>query len=1098
MATFGLTDPNDTQSMMDAVNYAISNLGTGTSSGNANVSVTGNVLTGNATTGIISINQPYSLISYLYPYIAVRYADDAQGNGISTSPTNKQYFGVWNTQYSGGAPSPTDYTWTQATGGFGTTKFLYFITTGGGHIAFNVNTVAPDASYQQVQDGININLNFVTAAAQLLVVGAYIRSNTQPATPTGGTYDFGSYVLTPPVGWSATPPSGNDQLWVSQTTFATPTSGSTASPSVPWTTPYLSSSRGPIPLAFVSTPNNPITATQPQLTAWFSAPPTNSTAPIGTGLYPVYGDTASFTDSANAQLTQIYTFDTSNVWVSATGQVINGNLIATGTITASKLNVNDIYALNIESTNANLGNVSSPGFWLQANTGDAHFYGNVSIGNSLTVGTVIANSTLTANSVGATQIVGGSITTDKIAANTIQGNNIAANTIQGNNIVIGGITGTQIASGTITTNQIAANTITSNNIQIGGIDGTRITNNSISTQQISGNYIYGGNILGEQITGGTISGNVVYAGTVIANAIAANGITAGTLAANVIYSANIYGNQIWANTINGNSIQSNSITATKLAADFIYAQDIVGGNVTLGIYTGNGYWMQAATGAAYFGDSMLIDGVLNVRAQSLLAGDTTAYGNLTVGDVNAISPVDQPDFTVLSDIRQTGWTSTGGTFGGGSFYTQGSISAQGNIIIGQVVVPYGNSDPNAALMVNGTSNLLGAVNIQKAYIGTSPGADPTGYSSVYANSGINVFGYVAIQANGNSSNTGKPMNALSIVGNTAIQGNLNVSNVTVSGSFNTNNLSLSGTITANAVSVSGNIYSSNVITGNIAVDKITATGTVTAAQINLQGNLSAQNISTPGIIIGSNNITTLGFVSTVGNIRSQSTISASGNIISAANIIAVGDVTATGNISGTYITGNGAFITGVTANAVGILAGAMTGNILANSYSILNLPQLSVAGIVQTATNITGGNIIATTLINSANISASGTITTAGLIVNNNATVVGNIVAGIHQGTTISITGNATASNISAVGNIRTGNIISVNAVTGQDITAFGNVYGVGNVLSSNLKSNGNVYGTQRTPVTGSSGTLGQIAWDNNYIYVYTSTGWKRAALTAY
>ena len=38
---------------------------------------------------------------------------------------------------------------------------------------------------------------------------------------------------------------------------------------------------------------------------------------------------------------------------------------------------------------------------------------------------------------------------------------------------------------------------------------------------------------------------------------------------------------------------------------------------------------------------------------------------------------------------------------------------------------------------------------------------------------------------------------------------------------------------------------------------------------------------------------------------------------------------------------------------------------------------------------------------------------------------------------------------------------------------------------------------TQATPAnTAAAGTLGQIAWDNNYIYVYTSAGWKRLPAT--
>lgn len=39
---------------------------------------------------------------------------------------------------------------------------------------------------------------------------------------------------------------------------------------------------------------------------------------------------------------------------------------------------------------------------------------------------------------------------------------------------------------------------------------------------------------------------------------------------------------------------------------------------------------------------------------------------------------------------------------------------------------------------------------------------------------------------------------------------------------------------------------------------------------------------------------------------------------------------------------------------------------------------------------------------------------------------------------------------------------------------------------------------TPRTPATGSACNTGEISWDDSYVYVCTSTGWKRSGLTAY
>lgn len=50
------------------------------------------------------------------------------------------------------------------------------------------------------------------------------------------------------------------------------------------------------------------------------------------------------------------------------------------------------------------------------------------------------------------------------------------------------------------------------------------------------------------------------------------------------------------------------------------------------------------------------------------------------------------------------------------------------------------------------------------------------------------------------------------------------------------------------------------------------------------------------------------------------------------------------------------------------------------------------------------------------------------------------------------------------------------------------------NVLLTNV-----VLTQQKTPLnSSSSGTFGQIVYDDNYIYIYTSTGWKRTILNSF
>ena len=89
MSTFAVTDSSQ---VIDALNYALSNLGQGSGS------LTGNVLTANLTTGVITTSTASNYISYLYRYVNIRYATAADGStGFSTSPTNATYYGVQNT-----------------------------------------------------------------------------------------------------------------------------------------------------------------------------------------------------------------------------------------------------------------------------------------------------------------------------------------------------------------------------------------------------------------------------------------------------------------------------------------------------------------------------------------------------------------------------------------------------------------------------------------------------------------------------------------------------------------------------------------------------------------------------------------------------------------------------------------------------------------------------------------------------------------------------------------------------------------------------------------------------------------------------------------
>ena len=574
------------QQLIEAVNYAIANLA-------------GSGLIANIDTGVISAPGDPTPVAYLYQYINVRYANNATGTlDFSSSPTNRNYFGLRNSTASAGSNNPADYIWTEVTGGFSTNKFLFYTAVGGRQIFFTVATTSPGINYQQVQDGVAIDLDQLTVAGAPGPTGPQGPSGPSgpsgpqgasgpsgpqgasgPAGPTGPAGDkyattsttslaigTGSKTLTVDTNLSYTPSqsviiahnatnemtgtvttynagtgdmvanitsilgSGTYSSWTVNLSGAVGVPGATGPQGATGpaganglngatgpTGPAGATgpgNRGPIALAFVITTATPIGASTATLSGWFSAARTNTVPPIGVGLTPINGDTAQFYyATTNVGIVLQYN---GTAWQNVTGQVIDGNLIVTGTIAANQIAANAITAGKIQAS---------------------------------------------------------AVTTDKLDANSVTAVKIAANTITGDKITAATITGNLIAGNTITGNLIAANTITGNSLVIGTITGNLIAANTIT---------------GTNIVGNTITGNL----------IAANAITATNIAANAVTS---------------NSIAAGAITTDKLAANLIIANDIRSTGATIGNITSSGYWLQASTGSARFGGNVSIGANLTVQ-----------------------------------------------------------------------------------------------------------------------------------------------------------------------------------------------------------------------------------------------------------------------------------------------------------------------------------------------------------------------------------------------------------------------------------------------------------------------------------------------------
>lgn len=189
-------DSNPSQSeISEALNYLLGNFG-------ANLSADPNTGEIKGPTG--------NVIAYLYKYLAVKYADSADGAlNFSNSPTGRLYFGLRNTNDTVESTNPADYIWKQVAGGFGTTKFLFYQTNGGRQISIVVDTVAPDSTYLQ-DTGTVIDLDVVTTttAYNTAAPSIYIwtSTSTPPARPsTTSTYSWSTGTYLAPAGWTTSP-----------------------------------------------------------------------------------------------------------------------------------------------------------------------------------------------------------------------------------------------------------------------------------------------------------------------------------------------------------------------------------------------------------------------------------------------------------------------------------------------------------------------------------------------------------------------------------------------------------------------------------------------------------------------------------------------------------------------------------------------------------------------------------------------------------------------------------------------------------------------------------------------------------------------------
>ena len=273
-------------------------------------------------------------------------------------------------------------------------------------------------------------------------------------------------------------------------------------------------------------------------------------------------------------------------------------------------------------------------------------------------------------------------------------------------------------------------------------------------------------------------------------------------------------------------------------------------------------------------------------------------------------------------------------------------------------------------------------------------------------------------------------------------------------------LNLPATNTVDATTVAPVVYSGT--TYKATLTTLGAFINTNAVAVTASGNIAGGNLLTGGLISATGNVTgsyilgngalLTGVITSVANINSGTS---NVTVVSSGGNVTVG-VGGTGDVA--VFATTGAFVTGVVS-----ASGNITGGNLITSGAV-SAASLSLSGASQAASysasgNVTGGNLITSAAISAASVSASGNITGGNILGG------ANVNATTHTGTTASLSGNITGGNIltggliSATANVNGGNVISAALVQGVTVSASGNVIG-GNVNTNTLTGTGVTIGS--------------------------------------
>ena len=691
----------------------------------------------------------------------------------------------------------------------------------------------------------------------------------------------------------------------------------------------------------------------------------------------------------------------------------------------------------------------------------------------------------TAGPVGTNVKISGNIITTTVTnlGLTLAGNGIG--NIQANSTIVPGTSGVYaIGAPDRTFQYIYGDYLVGNGALITGIIANTSYNNSNvaaflptytgNLVSLTGPVITTANIVaGNIITGGFlgVTGNI----TSVANITGNNLISTGRVSAvgNITTTANVAGNYFIGNGafitgITATNIAAAALTGTTLSSNVLYSSlqvvddllylDVVGNVTTQGRFIGSGAGLTSIPGANVTGT--VANATYAVAAGTVI---TAAQPNITsVGTLTSLTATGNvtANYFIGNGAQLTGITATNVS---ANALTGATLSAN---VLNSTLVSVGNLN-NLSVIGNATGgNILtagivsatGNITTSNYFIGN--GRQLTGIQA----SEVGVLANLSVTGNTQTGNllTG---GTISAVGNIRTTGNVTGNYFIGNGAQLTGIIASAGAAITNGnsnvtVNANGNVTVGVTGTSNVAV--FDPAGVSVAGLVSATGNITGNYLLGNGALItglpaGYSNADVANYLPTYsGNLVSLTGPVTTTSNITGGNVLTGGLISAVGNVSGNYILGNGALLTGVITSVANINNGTSNvtvvssgGNITVGVNGTSNVAVFAdtgeyITGVVSASGNVTGGNILTGGLI-----SSTGTITGSSLL-----------------GTVASLSGNITGGNVLTGGLISaTSTITSAANITGGNLLTSGELSATGNISGNYFVGNG----SQLTGVAASS-----------------------------